>query len=98
MMEAWDIRDAKKNIFFTLEVKRSVEYYPENYFLILSVTMLICTFSFLIFWKISTNKIAPENILPIQRICLVLIYFNAILCIILVVKSFPAEALIFLFS
>ena len=88
MMEAWDIRDAKKNIFFTLEVKRSVEYYPENYFLILSMTIMICTFSFLIYWKISVNKIAPENILPIQRICQVLIYFNAILCIILVVKSF----------
>ena len=88
MMEAWDIRDAKKNIFFTLEVKRSVEYYPENYFLILSMTILICTFSLLIYWKISVNKIAPENILPIQRICQVLIYFNAILCIILVVKSF----------
>ena len=88
MMEAWDIRDAKKNIFFTLEVKRAIEYYPENYFLILSMTILICTFSFLIFWKISINKIAPENILPIQRICQVLIYFNAILCIILVVKSF----------
>ena len=40
------------------------------------------------YWKISVNKIAPENILPIQRICQVLIYFNAILCIILVVKSF----------
>ena len=88
MMEAWDIRDAKKNIFFTLEVKRSVEYYPENYFLILSMIILICTFSLLIYWKISVNKIAPENILPIQRICQVLIYFNAILCIILVVKSF----------
>ena len=87
MMEAWDIRDAKKNIFFTLEVKRAIEYYPENYFLILSMTILICTFSFLIFWKISANKIAPENILPIQRICQVLIYFNAILCIILLVKS-----------
>ena len=88
MMEAWDIRDAKKNIFFTLEVKHSVEYYPENYFLILSAAILICTFSFLIYWKISINKIAPDNFLIIQRICLVLIYFNAILCIILVVKSF----------
>ena len=88
MMEAWDIRGANKNIFFTLELKRAIEYYPENYFLILSMTILICTFSFLIYWKISANKIAPENILPIQRICQVLIYFNAILCIILVVKSF----------
>jgi hypothetical protein len=52
------------------------------------MTILICTFSFLIYWKISVNKIAPENILPIQRICQVLIYFNAILSIILVVKSF----------
>jgi hypothetical protein len=88
MMKACDIRYAKKNIFFTLEVKHAIEYYPENYFLILSMTILICTFSFLIYWKISVNKIAPENILPIQRICQVLIYFNAILSIILVVKSF----------
>ena len=87
MMESWDIRDAKKNIFFTLEVKRAIEYYPENYFLILSLTILICTFSFLLFWKISENKIAPENILPIQRIIQILLYFNAILCIILLVKS-----------
>ena len=87
MMEAWDIRYAKKNIFFTLEVKRAIEYYPENYFLLLSLAILICTFSILIFWKISLNKIAPENFLPIQRIAQVLIYFNAILSIILVVKS-----------
>ena len=87
MMESLDIRDAKKNIFFTLEVKRAIEYYPENYFLILSLTILICTFSFLLFWKISENKIAPENILPIQRIIQILLYFNAILCIILLVKS-----------
>ena len=88
MMETWDIRHAKKNIFFTLEVKHAIDYYPENYFLILSLIILICTFLLLIFWKISENKIAPENILPIQRICQCLIYFNSILCIILLVKSF----------
>ena len=87
-MEEWDIRSAKKNIFFTLEVKRAIEYYPENYFLILSMAIFICTFSFLIFWNISVNKILPDNFLPIQRICQVLIYFNAILSIIVLVKSF----------
>ena len=86
-MEKWDMRNVDKNIFFTLEIKHAIEFYPELYFLILSLIIIISTFSLLAFWKIRLKKLNPEHILPINKVCLFLIYLNNLLCFIIIVKS-----------
>ena len=87
LMEKSDIRNMNKNIFFTLQINHAVEYYPENYFLFLSITILIISFTILILWKILVKKINPVHILPFHKIGFILIYLNNILSIILVIKS-----------
>ena len=86
-MEKWDMRNTDKNIFFTLEITHAVEYYPEIYFLILSLVLLICSFSILIFWKVKIKKLEAMHILPMHKICLFLIYLNNLVCFLLIIKS-----------
>ena len=86
-MEKWDMRNVDKNIFFTLEIKHAIEFYPELYFLILSLIIIISTFSLLAFWKIRLKKLNPEHILTINKVSVFLIYLNNLLCFILIVKS-----------
>ena len=86
-MEKWDMRNIDKNIFFTLEIKHAIEFYPEIYFLLLSLIVLITTFSLLLFWKIKIKKLNPQHVLPMNKVSLFLIYLNNLLCFILIIKS-----------
>ena len=86
-MEKWDMRNATKNIYFTLEINHAVEYYREKYFLILSMIILTLSFSLLIYWKIALKKLAPANILHINKISVLLIYLNNLLSFLLLMKS-----------
>ena len=87
LMEKSDIRNMNKNIFFSLQINHAVEYYPEDYFLFLSITILIISFTILILWQILSKKVNPVYILPYHRVGTLLIYLNNILSIILVIKS-----------
>lgn len=86
-MKIWDMRNESKNIYFTLKINHAIEFYPENYFLLLSIIVLLSTFSIFIYWKITLKKINPEHILIIHRIALFIIYLNNLLCFLLIVKS-----------
>ena len=86
-MKMWDMRNEEKNIFFSLKINHAVENYPENYFLLLSISVLILTFSLLLYWKIVFKKINPNHILPLHKIGIFLIYLNNLLCFILILKS-----------
>ena len=86
-MKNWDMRNEEKNIFFTLQINHAIEYYPENYFLLLSIIVLVSIFSLLLYWKIVFKKINPIHILTLHRIGIFLIYLNTLLCFILILKS-----------
>ena len=86
-MDKWDIRYATKNIFFTIKINHFIQFYPELYFIILSFCIMICTFSLLVYYKISLKQVNAIHILPLQRFGLMLIYLNNLLCIILLIKS-----------
>ena len=86
-IEKWDIRNEKKNIFFSLKIYRELEYYPENYFLLLSIFVFILNFFILLYWKIMLKKINPIYILNLHKIGNYLIYLNNILCFILIINS-----------
>ena len=86
-MKKWDMRNEEKNIFFSLKINHAIENYPENYFLLLSIIVLISTFSLLLYWKVVFKKINPNHILPLHKIGIFLIYLNNLLCFILILKS-----------
>ena len=86
-MEKWDMRNEEKNIFFSLKINHAIEDYPENYFLILSICAFLSAFSLLLYWKIIIKKVNPNNILPLHKIAIFLIYLNNLLCFILIIKS-----------
>ena len=86
-MGEWDMRNAEKNIFFSLEIHHAVEYYPETYFLLLSALLFMCSFGILLYWKVKIKKLEAIHILQMHKIFTCLIYFNNLLCFILVIKS-----------
>ena len=86
-MEKWDMRNSDKNIYFALQINRAVEYYPEKYFLLLSLCLLILTFSLLIYWKMKISKLDPIHILPMNKVGVFLLYISNLLCFILLLKS-----------
>ena len=86
-MEKWDMRHSDKNIYFSLQINHAVEYYPENYFLILSFILLTLSFTLLMFWRIRMSKLDPIHILPMHKVGKFLLYLGNILCFILLFKS-----------
>ena len=86
-MEKWDMRNLDKNIYFSLQINHAVEFYPENYFLLLSFALLISAFSLLVFWKIRLSKLEPIHILPMHKVGTFLLYLSNLLCFILLLKS-----------
>ena len=68
LMEKSDIRNMNKNIFFSLQINHAVEYYPEDYFLLLSITFLIISFNILILWNALAKKVNRVYILPFHRV------------------------------
>ena len=86
-MEKWDMRYADKNIYFSLKINHAVEYYPEKYFLILSIVIVILSFTLMTYWKLSLKKLQANNILPINKISMFLIYLNNLLTFVLIMKS-----------
>ena len=68
LMEKSDIRNMNKNIFFSLQINHAVEYYPEDYFLLLSISFLIISFNILILWNALAKKVNRVYILPFHRV------------------------------
>ena len=87
ILKNYDVRKNNKNVYFIFKIIYAISHYPENYLLIVSLSILICAIGFLIFWNITLKTIRNEYVFFIHKILNILIYFNVFLGIILLVKS-----------
>ena len=83
----YDIRCMNKHIYFLFEIKRAISSYPETYFLIISIISTLIGIGLFIFWKVKTKSLAPENILPFQKMFSCLPILCTILSILFIIKS-----------
>ena len=86
-LSTYDIRNMNKHIYFLFEIKRNISSYPEMYFLIVSIILLISSFALIIYWKVRMKSLAGINILPIHKFLFLIPFFAFFLSITLLVKA-----------
>jgi len=86
-LSVYDIRSMEKHTYFLFEIKRAISTYPELYFLIISILLIVTGFGMTVLWKIRMKSFARVNILNIQKFLYTIPFFIFLLSIALIVKA-----------
>lgn len=83
----YDIRRMNKHTYFLFEIKRAISSYPETYFLVASILLLILGFAMIIYWRVKMKSLARINVTQLQKLLCTIPFFIFLLSIILIVKA-----------
>ena len=86
-LSSFDIRHMEKHIYFLFLIKRAISNYPEVYFLVISIILLVSAFGLTIYWKIRIKMIPVENILYLHRFLYTVPIFLFLYSVALIVKA-----------
>ena len=77
----------EKHTYFLFEIKRAISNYPELYFLIISIILIVAGFGLTVLWKIKMKSVARVNILSLHKFLYTIPFFIFLLSIALIVKA-----------
>jgi hypothetical protein len=86
-LSSFDIRNMEKHIYFLFLIKRAISSYPEIYFLIVSILLIISGVGLTIFWRIKMKIVTEDNIIAIHRFLYTVPIFLSLYSIALIVKA-----------
>ena len=86
-LSIYDIRYMEKHTYFLFEIKRAISNYPELYFLIISIILIVAGFGLTVLWKIKMKSVARVNILSLHKFLYTIPFFIFLLSIALIVKA-----------
>ena len=86
-LAAYDIRYMNKHTYFLFEIKRAISNYPEVYFLVISILLLVGSFAMIIFWKVRMKSFSGANTFKIDKFLYTIPFFIFLLAIALIVKA-----------
>ena len=84
---SFDIRHMEKHIYFLFLIKRAISSYPQVYFLVVSIVLLVSAFGLTIYWKVKTKTVPADNILNLHRFLYTIPIFLFLYSIALIVKA-----------
>ena len=84
---SFDIRHMEKHIYFLFLIKRAISTYPEIYFLVISIILLVSSFTLTIYWRIKTKMTPGENIIRLHGFLFTVPIFLFLYSVALIVKS-----------
>lgn len=86
-IQQWDIRTSDKNTYFTLKINLAIDYFPENYLLILATFIFALVAFTFIKWKIGLCKVGENLDIPFQSNANILVYISLFLYFFYLLKS-----------
>ena len=84
---SFDIRQMEKHIYFLFLIKRAISTYPQVYFLVVSIILLVSAFGLTIYWRIKMRMITQINKMRIQDFLYTVPIFLFLYSVTLIVKA-----------